>query len=454
MTRVPLAVGALAMLLMGTRSAVAQARPTGEPPPAEKAGEAPPQRPDEPPPATPAPAPSPSPAPPRSPFTAGYRNGFTLQSESGDFVVRITGYVHADGRFVPDDEASAVTDSILLRRARPIVSGTVAKYFDFYLSPDFGGGAAVLFDAYIDVHFTGKLRFRAGKMKSPFGLERLQSAQNLFFVERALPNNLVPNRDVGLQAHGELADGIFGYQLAVLDGAPDSGNIDGDTNDSKDLAGRVFLQPWKRRGTSPLRGFGFGVAGTTGKANGALRGYSSVSQVSVFSYASTVTASGTRQRWSPQAYFYLGPVGFLGEYVRASHHVQNLVTGTPTTGAKLENSAWSVTGSVLLTGEDATYGNVKPKNFFVPQAHKWGALQLVARVNRLDVDPASFTGGFADATRSVRRATAWGAGINWIWNSNLKYLLDYERTRFKGGAAGTADRSSEYSVQTRLQVSF
>jgi phosphate-selective porin OprO/OprP len=405
--------------------------------------------------AEPSPVPSPSPTPtPRAPWVAGYKSGFTLQSETGDFVLRLTGYLQADGRFALGDDAGLVTNQFVGRRLRPIVQGTVARYFDFYLVPDFGSGTAVVQDGYIDVRFTPKLRFRAGKAKTPFGLERLQSAQSIAFVERALPNNLVPNRDVGLQVHGELIKGAFGYQLAVLNGVPDGGSADGDTNDAKDLAGRVFLQPWRTKGASPLRGLAFGMAGTTGKASGALRGYSSVSQVTVFSYASTVTANGGRKRWSPQASFSLGPVGVLAEYVEVRHHVQKVETGKPTTTAELKNSAWNVTGSVLLTGEEASYGSVKPKNFFVPSAGKGGALQLVARLNRFEVDDATFSGEFADAARSVRQAHAWAVGLNWIWNSNLKYLLDYEQTRFKGGGAGGADRPTEKSVQTRLQLSF
>jgi phosphate-selective porin OprO/OprP len=273
-------------------------------------------------------------------------------------------------------------------------------------------------------------------------------------VERALPNNIVPNRDIGLQVHGDLVEGAINYQVAVLNGVADGGMADTDTNDSKDLAGRLFLQPWKTKGRSPLRGLGFGVAGTTGQANGALRGYSSVSQVSVFSYATTVTASGDRRRWSPQASFFLGPVGVLAEYVQSRHDVQNVQTGKPTSSATLKNSAWSVTGSYLITGEDASYGSVKPKSFFVPSSGKWGAWQVVARFNRLDVDPATFSGGFADPAKSVRQASAWGAGLNWIWNPNLKVVLDYERTRFEGGAAAGGDRLTEKSVQTRLQLSY
>ena len=394
------------------------------------------------PPAQPVPAPDPSPTP--APVPAA----------SGDFVLKLTGYVQADGRFMPGDEADALTDQLLIRRARPIVQGTVAKYFDFYLNPDFGGGTAVLQDAWLDVRFTPKLRFRVGKIKTPFGIERLQSGQSLLFVERALPNNLVPNRDIGLEVHGELAGGVVGYQLAVLNGVADGGSADTDNNDSKDLAGRLFLQPWRTKGASPLRGLGFGFAGTTGQAAGLLRPYVSVSQVPVFAYAATVTASGDRRRWSPQLSFFLGPAGLLAEYVSARHDVQKVETGKPTTTAELTNSAWSVTGSWLVTGEDATYGNVKPRDSFVPSAGTWGALQLVARFNRLDIDEESFRGGFADPTRSVRRAIAWGGGINWIWNDNVKYVLDYERTTFEGGAPEGVDRPAENSVQTRLQLSF
>jgi phosphate-selective porin OprO/OprP len=436
---VPIALIAFAAHMVA--SAWAQEKPA-VPTPAETPQEAP------------APAPSPSPAPPKAPFVAGYKNGFTLQSETGDYVLKITGYLHADGRFAPGDDANAVTDAFLVRRARPILQGTVAKYFDFYLNPDFGGGTTVLQDAFIDVRFTPRLRFRAGKMKTPFGIERLQSAQNLAFVERALPNNLVPNRDVGLQVHGELAEGIFGYQTAVLNGVPDGGSVDTDTNDGKELAGRLFFQPWKNKGTSSLRGLGLGVAATTGEATGLLRPYVSVSQVPVFNYLATVTANGDRTRWSPQGFFYLGRVGILAEYVEASHEVQNVVAGQPTTTAELTNSAWSVTGSFLVTGEDASYGSVKPKDFFVPSNGKLGALQLVARYNRLDIDEETFSGGYADRARSVRQASAWGLGLNWIWNNNVKYVLDYEQTSFEGGAAAGADRATEKSVQTRLQLSF
>src|SRR5687767_13983703 len=102
------------------------------------------------------PAPTPEPAATKAPWTVGYKDGFTVQSESGDFKLTIGGYAQADGRFVLDDEAEAVTDSFLIRRARTIFSGTLARHFDFTITPDFGGGSAALQDAYGDVRFGRK----------------------------------------------------------------------------------------------------------------------------------------------------------------------------------------------------------------------------------------------------------------------------------------------------------
>jgi phosphate-selective porin OprO/OprP len=147
-------------------------------------------------------------------FTAG-REGFSLKSADGSYQLRIRGYLQGDGRFFADDQERANTDSFLLRRVRPILEGTVAKHFDFRIMTDFGGGTATVQDAYIDARFWPEAKLRVGKYKPPVGLERLQSGSELLFVERGLPTNLVPNRDVGAQIHGDLFEGAFRYALVA-----------------------------------------------------------------------------------------------------------------------------------------------------------------------------------------------------------------------------------------------
>ena len=69
----------------------------------------------------------------------------------------------------------------------------------------------------------------------------------------------------------------------------------------------------------------------------------------------------------------------MGEYVVSDQDV----TLKSKTG-NVRNTAWEVTGSWLLTGEDATYGTVVPKHSFDPREGYWGAFQLVGRVRGVE----------------------------------------------------------------------
>jgi phosphate-selective porin OprO/OprP len=386
--------------------------------------------------------------------TAG-SEGFALQSESGDYKLLVRGYAHFDGRFFPGDSERLATNQFLLRRARPVIEGTLAGHFDFKLMPDFGGGTTVLQEAYLDVRYTPRLVARFGKFKSPVGLERLQSANNINFVERGLPTAVVPNRDVGIEVYGELEGGVVAYAAGLFDGAPDGGLVDTDTNDGKDLAGRVFLSPFKK-GKSPLKNLGFGVAGTTGDQTGVVpRGYRSSGQASIVALLAGVSGDGTRNRISPQLSYYVGPFGLLGEYARSSSELKKAAAGsTPESHGKLIVSAWQASAVFTLTGEASTYGGVKPKASFDPGKGKWGALQLAARVHGLKLDDEAVTAKLIDPTKSVREVFAWGLGLNWYLNRHVRQMLDYDHASFTGGAAAGADRPSESAIFIRTQVSF
>jgi phosphate-selective porin OprO/OprP len=78
---------------------------------------------------------------------------------------------------------------------------------------------------------------------SPSVLERLQNDPEMPFIERGLPTDLMPDRDVGAMVHGEIADGTVAYALGIFDGAEDGKSIDNDPSDKKDVAARIFLRP-------------------------------------------------------------------------------------------------------------------------------------------------------------------------------------------------------------------
>lgn len=388
--------------------------------------------------------------------TAG-KDGFNFKSPDGAFQVKLRGYVQLDGRFFQSDDQRPATDTFLLRRVRPIVEGTLYKIFDFRIMPDFGQGTSTLFDAYVDARFTNAFRVRAGKFKPPVGLERLQSATDTLFVERGFPTNLVPNRDLGVQVHGEAGKGAFAYAVGLFNGAADGANNDNDVNDGKDLAARVFVQPFLAGG-GPLKNLGFGVAASRGQQRGTpaatgLGGYRTPGQQTFFSYLTdgtapnTVVARGTRERLSPQATFYLGRFGLLGEYVTSKQEVQK--------GAlrdELTNTSWQVAGSWVIAGGEPSYRGVAPKKAFDPASHSWGAFELAARVGRLEADEDSFP-LYASLSSSAQAARSWSLGLNWYLNKNVRVLLDYESTSFERGAA-IGDREDEKLFFSRFQVAF
>jgi phosphate-selective porin OprO/OprP len=403
-----------------------------------------------------------------TPVVKASPKGFAIQSKDGANVVKLRGVFQIDDRYFLDEATPASTSTALLRRARPILEGTVNNIYDFRLMPDFGGGKSIIVDAYVAARFKPSFVLTAGKFKPPVGLERLQSASDIRFVERGLPTDLVPNRDIGAQISGDVLGGHLSYALGYFNGVADgtsSDNIaDVDTDGDGDAAARLFLQPGATSDNFALRGLGIGIAATYGHTDGTaastgLAALKTPGQVNFFSYRSGATATfadGTRTRIVPQFYYYYGRYGILGEYVRSSQEVTR-VNGATTLSDRLTNDAWQIAFHWFLTGEEETYRGLTPVNSFSPSDGTWGALELVARYHRLTIDPDAFVRGgdsFADPATQAQRASAWGLGLNWYFNQNIKWVLDYERTRFDGGAAGAADRAGEEVVLSRLQLSF
>ena len=376
-------------------------------------------------------------------------DGFSLSSADGAWALELHGLVHFDGRWFSGDSAADDADEWLLRRVRPSLEGTIGERLEFRIMPDFGEGGAELVDAYVDTALGSGVTLRAGKFKAPVGLERLQSSNSLRMVERSFVTELLPNRDLGVALSG--GGERLGFSAGLFNGVNDGRSGDQDDDGNQEVALRVFAQPFGPVDSGTT--FGIGAGATYGETEGTiatplLSGYRSPGQNTVFDYRSDDTptfADGERLRFSPQFYWYRGPVGLLGEWARVRQDVRR--TGpTFDRRATLEHEAWQATAEWFLTGEEAGYRD--------PESA--GAVQLVARIARLDIDEQAFDGGlssFADPADAVRRADTWGTGVNWRPLQGLKASLVYQQTSFDGGAAD-GDRPDEKVVFLRLQQTF
>ena len=397
--------------------------------------------------------------------------GLLLESADGETMVRFRGNLAVDGRWYSDSATPVSADTFLLRKVRPYIDGTLDGIYDFRFQPDFGSGKAVILDAYLTARLAPWLALQAGKFKAPVGLERLQLEQYNRFLELGLPSDLIPNRDLGLQVGGVLDDGLLSYSIGAFDGAIDGNSTDAnatpdaDSNDGrKDVEGRLFLRPFLASTDARLRGLGFGTAATYAQEAGSagtplLPSYRTPGQQVFFSYrggSSATYADGRRSRLVPQLYYYSGSFGMIGEYVDLRQQVSRQLTPGARRTAQLDDSAWQVSLSYFLTGERAAYNDYAPLSVFEPALTGWGAWELALRYHELRIDDAAFAGGaasFADPTASPRQARALGLGLNWYLNLNLKLMLNYERTRFDGGALA-GNRPDENALLTRFSLVF
>ena len=415
-----------------------------------------------------------------TPVVKASQDGFGFESADGKNKIKFKALAQIDYRNYQDagtgNDAKNI-DGFDFRRIRPTIEGTIAGKYDFRFTPEFGEAKAAVVDAYIDARFQPWAKVRAGKFKPFVGLERLQSGSDIKFIERSyVSNNILPNRDLGASLYGDLFDNKLSYAVGVFNGVVDGGEntTAQDTNGDKEYAVRVFTTPFKDS-DNVLAGLGFGFAATHGSFDGTssntgLPAYKSAGQqASFFAYNSGATnivaGTGDRNRYAPQAYYYYGPFGLIAEYARVEQGVINIGTDVALKGksANLKNDAWQIAGSWLITGEDASFKGVKPKNVFDTDAGTWGAWEIVARYQENNIDDAAFAytstkSYFADSTSQAKSAQSWALGLNWYLNQNIKLASNYEQTSFTGGGGGTLaapkDRADEKTLFTRLQISY
>jgi phosphate-selective porin OprO/OprP len=343
----------------------------------------------------------------------------------------------------------------------------------------------------------------------------LQGAGDIKFLERSyVTNAILPNRDLGVAVYGSVLDKKLDYAFGIVNGVADGGNIStgAEYNGEREYTGRLFASPFKDD-ISPLNGLSFGIAATytdfTGAKNlnftdtsaadatrNGLPSYVTEGQNTFFRYNSGIIADGQRVRWTPQASYYLGPLGIIAEYAQVSQEVSKASGGSDSGGGgstntsilagsnkKLEHNAWNLGVSYLITGEDASFKGVKPKTDFDIDKSGWGAWELVARYSGLNLDENTFKNkageyaadgsteilAYADLTKSAKSAQTWTAGVNWYLNQNAKFAINYAHTSFEGGAivgGGTGnpttaadtrnvkDRPDEKAILARFQVTF
>lgn len=238
-----------------------------------------------------------------------------------------------------------------------------------------------------------------------------------------------------------------------MNGVTDGGSADSDNNDGKDIIARLFAHPFVDTTVEPLQGLGLGVAATWGRETGTPSNYKTSGQQTFFSWTNGTSLEDDRFRISPQAYWYWGPFGLFGEYVFTSTNVRRNAGGGRVF-ASPDADSWQLAASYVLTGENASYRGVTPREGFSPSKGTWGAFEIAARYDQLSIGEEAFQKGFANPNTSAQEAQGATLGVNWYMNRFLKFVVNYEHSWFEGGAPNGGDRDAEDLVSTRFQLNY
>jgi len=438
--------------------------------------------------------------------SAKQKDGLIFESGDGNFSLQLTGRVHADSRAFDYDEdennpaiaagnaipntTSTGADTFDIRRAR---IGFKAKYKEFYeaeLNADIASGSnssvtSTTWDvAYLNVAWWKPVQFRFGQFKMPMNLEELTSSNNIDFMERSYVNQISPTKELGVMVHGTPFTGIT-YALAASNGGTISGgtakSAEGDIReDGKDVVGRLTANFAEIMGNKDMVTHA-GISFSTGDQFQGQVSPSGRSEArgATFFRAPTLTnpAVGASKSVDRTRLGLEGAIAYNQFKVQGEWMQQNNDFETATRNYDLDTDTWYAEALWTITGEKyadsykgGAFGGIKPAKDFDPSNFTGGAWEIGVRYSKFDAsdyDTVGIAQGSVDAAITTKaagfaEASAWVAGVKFLPNSNMRFMLNYVDTNFDeaiGGATGgiiinNKREDSEKALIARAQWMF
>ena len=350
-----------------------------------------------------------------------------------------------------------------IRRGRFGFDGTAWKVWKYRIEAEFVKNSVNLLDAYIQYAGFKNVVLTIGQHKAPYGLEANSTDALNEFLERGMFSNAFgtvgAERRVGasvayLTPKITATVGLFGAGEGVQRNAT-------TPDEAYSVNGRVTFEPVNDAGrVVHVGGSAFHVSQI---ANNSVtlgdRPDTRVDNGLIESVSLGPVTSGTAQTkgvksatyWGTEGAVVFGPFSAQGEY----GHL-NVDRYGPVPSGNFDG--YYVFGSFFLTGESRGFKSgvidrVKPFNDFNPAAGHWGAFELAARYDRMDLTDHAIS-------PLSHLATSWTGGLNWYLNPNTRFIFNY--IRFKGTNSplvvapvainGTTAKGDAYA--TRLQFDF
>lgn len=351
-------------------------------------------------------------------FPSGYKKIFP----------RVHGRIYVDGQSYTHSTTPLGT-TVDVKAARLSLSGKVRPDWRYLIQYDFAGKS--LKDAWMRYEGWQGGRIRIGQYQEPFSIEELTSSRFITFIQRGLPNALVPGYNVGLEVQRRTklwtaTVGLFGERV----GSKTSTN---GGNSGVGVTGRVTVSPVNRDREVLHLGLAATYRLTNNQHTMRIRTTPETPFTSV-RYLNTGTLSNVHRYISGdvEAAAVAGSWSLQGEYIQTD------VTRSGGLGRLKLYGAYGYI-SWFPTGESRNYQEGRFRR--VKPIHSLGALELAARYSFLDLNSGSVTGGKEeDAT----------LGVNWYLNSHMRVMLNFVKVR--AHVAGRTETPNVYLA--RFQSDF
>jgi phosphate-selective porin OprO and OprP len=303
-------------------------------------------------------------------------------------------------------------------------------------------------DVNVNLTFVKNAQVQIGKFKVPFGLDELTGVTHNDFIYRSLgANYLAPARDIGAMVHGRFFKRGLNYWAGVFQHDGDNARSKKIQGGDETFAARVTGMPFRKIASGSIAaieiGSSFAISALSDdsfRPNG-LRGRTVVSQDT---FAEPVYVKGRRHRWEADADWASGPFAARTEYTWETDDRQGQGLGDedlPDARAR----SWYVSGVWVVTAENKVRP-LKPATEFLQGG--WGAVEVVARMERLWYDSVGESTGIAFRNPRAETILPTGdrvvtVGVNWILNRFTKlqfnvireHLEDADRNPVTNGGA-------------------
>ncbi|MBN1567460.1 MAG: hypothetical protein JXA73_06410 [Acidobacteria bacterium] len=365
--------------------------------------------------------------------------GLEASTYDGRFAFKLGGVFASDLAFYNENK-NPLGNGTEIRSGRVEMEGTFFSNWDFEYSIEFADDTVEIKDAFLTYKGLGSLNLTFGHYKAPFSLEQVGSRRNLTFLERALPNVLVPDRKLGVGAsyYGAIwtaAAGIFGETY--------NGDVDDEGDEGWTASGRFTLAPFH----SDTRVLHLGASAAyqvPGDVKEVRFRETPESHLTDARYLNTGKIKNIKDwfTYGMESVIVYGPFSVQGEFIHSSLN----------RGSNNDNPAFNggyVFGSWMITGESRDYKFKKGAFGRITPDRTYGALELAVRYSVLDLNsPPETSGGRQDNVTFA---------LNWYINRNVRLMTNYILANNDSYATDNGDLYGDDDIhifQARLQVHF